>query len=551
MMPIFGTTLSFLPHPTLLLKPWPFPGGLGIELVVDEFEEKIMGNTPQSPFQWNLAKEARSTQGIDYKAQNLDFHERLKPLEKRVPYIEPIDLTETKTPRFVGLSLFMHGGLLFLILTMAVPLIEAPKVETISIEIAEPTPGPIPGAGGQEALSAGASSAAAPVAVPPPTMVAPPTPAPTARPISHDDVLVKATPTAPVTPPKPIEKPKAAKPVVAVKPAPPAKPVVRAAPVRKSSPARVAVAPVHVPVTDENSEVETPSAEKPLMAPVVRTNVNERFQKIQQEDQQSLENLKTEMDQDAERSAQSGEAMISKLDQDNESESQQMAEQQAALKRRNAEEIAAAKAQAEAAQAAERAEQNAHAQARVAADREAAEARAAAARDAANRAAAAKAAAIAAAQQGDGGEGHSLHGKDAQGDNDENIAGLTDQGQGSGAAGPTNATGSAAGGVRSLESLRQMPGNPRPAYSEQERYAKQQGTVTYWAYISKDGLPTQFQQRQTTGHANLDGKTLDALKKWKFYPGQEGWVEIPFKWDLRGGPKEVSAARMRVNEGAH
>lgn len=101
------------------------------------------------------------------------------------------------------------------------------------------------------------------------------------------------------------------------------------------------------------------------------------------------------------------------------------------------------------------------------------------------------------------------------------------------------------GGVRSLDQLRQMPGNPRPAYSESERLQQQQGQVVFLAYISKDGQPIRFQQLQSTGHANLDTKTLEALKKWRFYPGQEGWVEIPFQWNLRGGPQETPALGRR------
>ena len=37
----------------------------------------------------------------------------------------------------------------------------------------------------------------------------------------------------------------------------------------------------------------------------------------------------------------------------------------------------------------------------------------------------------------------------------------------------------------------------------------------------------------------LNGKTLKALKGWKFYPGQEGWVEIPYRWTLKGGAQPI------------
>lgn len=93
-------------------------------------------------------------------------------------------------------------------------------------------------------------------------------------------------------------------------------------------------------------------------------------------------------------------------------------------------------------------------------------------------------------------------------------------------------------GVRSLDQLRQMPGNPRPQYSREERHRGDQGEVAFLAYISSEGYPTQFKMLKSTGLRNLDSKTLVALKQWRFYPGQEGWVELPFRWDLKGGVQE-------------
>ena len=100
-------------------------------------------------------------------------------------------------------------------------------------------------------------------------------------------------------------------------------------------------------------------------------------------------------------------------------------------------------------------------------------------------------------------------------------------------------------GVRALEQLRQIPGNPKPQYSMDERLRREQGQVAFHAYISKSGIPTDFRLKHSTGFRNLDGKTLAALRKWKFYPGQEGWVEIPFKWDLKGGVEEMPTTLRR------
>lgn len=100
-------------------------------------------------------------------------------------------------------------------------------------------------------------------------------------------------------------------------------------------------------------------------------------------------------------------------------------------------------------------------------------------------------------------------------------------------------------GVRSLDQLRQVPGNPKPQYDREERRRGDQGEITFIAYISKQGQPTQFKLVKSTGFKSLDAKTLGALKKWRFFPGQEGWVELPFRWDLKGGVIEEGGTLRR------
>ncbi len=99
--------------------------------------------------------------------------------------------------------------------------------------------------------------------------------------------------------------------------------------------------------------------------------------------------------------------------------------------------------------------------------------------------------------------------------------------------------GSAQGQIRSIENLRQIQGNPKPKYSTEERFQKNQGTVVFQAYVTDEGRLKDFKLIRSTGFKNLDGKTLAALKKWKFYPGQKGWVEIPQNWSLKGNSEEM------------
>lgn len=129
-----------------------------------------------------------------------------------------------------------------------------------------------------------------------------------------------------------------------------------------------------------------------------------------------------------------------------------------------------------------------------------------------------------------------------------NLPTTSKDGAGAGNNGLTNAGNDLAGypdGTRSLDQLRQRPGNPRPQYANDERLNGHQGQVTFVAYVTKDGSLTNFKMIQGTGFRNLDKKTLAALKQWKFYSGQEGWVELPFSWNLKGGPQQMPTLLRR------
>jgi TonB family protein len=102
-----------------------------------------------------------------------------------------------------------------------------------------------------------------------------------------------------------------------------------------------------------------------------------------------------------------------------------------------------------------------------------------------------------------------------------------------------------ASGVRALRDLRQMPGNKKPEYTIADRRASKQGNVVYHAFINSDGKPERFVLIKSSGFQSLDDNTLESLRKWKFYPGQEGWVELPFRWTLTGGAVEAPSLLRR------
>ena len=100
-------------------------------------------------------------------------------------------------------------------------------------------------------------------------------------------------------------------------------------------------------------------------------------------------------------------------------------------------------------------------------------------------------------------------------------------------------------GMRNIDQLRQKPGNPIPKYSNDERLRREQGEAVVVAYVTKAGALDKLQMVKSTGYGTLDAKTVAALRQWKFYPGQEGWVEIPFRWDLKGGVQEAGGLLRR------
>lgn len=126
----------------------------------------------------------------------------------------------------------------------------------------------------------------------------------------------------------------------------------------------------------------------------------------------------------------------------------------------------------------------------------------------------------------------------------ENALKAAQNQKGSTAAGAGFAGGTAQG-MRNISQLKQMPGNPKPSYSMDERFRKEQGEIVVQAFVTEQGTLQDLKVIQSTGYQNLDQKTLEALKKWKFYKGQAGLVEIPQVWSLKGDAEEMPATLRR------
>nr|WP_295901429.1 energy transducer TonB [uncultured Bdellovibrio sp.] len=391
---------------------------------------------------------------------------------------------QSKTSRFMTVSAVVHAAAILLIAMMTVPLVEQAKTETITIEIEDVKP-PVKMARG------------APV---PPTQGG--TPVKETTPVvekledagSPNDVIAAK----PKATSKAVAKAKAATPKAKAS----AKVAAHATP--KAGVAKTAgrsIAPKAtmkaVPMTIDDidaPELDEGEVANAKVASQMNEDFNEDFENIDNSRRAALEKEKKSMDAMAAALAAEQDENLNALDEANKEEASRLAAAQDSLRKKNANAIASALASEKAAAAAT-------------------------AREAAAREAAAKRAGL-------GGNGNGLGTKEGSG------AGNT------GSQGPGTQVAGMPQGVRSLDQLRQMPGNPRPQYDREERRRGDQGKVAFVAYISKEGYPSQFRMISSTGFRNLDAKTLAALKKWRFYPGQEGWVELPFRWDLKGGIQE-------------
>ncbi|HEY8272662.1 MAG TPA: TonB family protein, partial [Pseudobdellovibrionaceae bacterium] len=245
-----------------------------------------------------------------------------------------------------------------------------------------------------------------------------------------------------------------------------------------AAPISAAASPAALPETLDDIQtppLETSEAGEVPLAQMDEKDLHENFEKVDQAHHKAVITAKKSLDEEADKAAAEGDEAISEMDKETQDEA--IAAALAAEKRRARDAAAIAAAEASEKAAADRAT-------RLAADE---------------------------------GEGTGSKGSPA----------------------PTKEVAGIPGGVRSLEQLRQMAGNKFPQYDKDERLARQEGKAIFYAYVNKDGSLSQFKLGESSGYRNLDTKTLAALKKWKFHPGQEGWVEMPFKWTLTGEAMEA------------
>lgn len=396
-----------------------------------------------------------------------------------------IDEPKSKAGRFITLSMFVHAAMVATVALMSFPKSQVGKPEVIEIEMADESPA------STMTLSDGTADAGsgAPAALPQEAMVSSEdlTPAPAPAPAPAPRAVV--APAAPAqTLPKAKSQPPPPAPRAAVEaPRAPEIPQTPVAPEATSTAAPPSVQP-------SASQLETTDDGDVAVAPATTKVIEDETEKIDQDREQALA-----------AEAEAREAKATK-------EAAALAEEKAREEAKAAEAAAIANETRRAQEAQAAAAAQAEAQATVQAEKQA--------RLQTAREARAKERADAEADQGAGTTSGTGAGDSASPEPTKQVAGIP-------------------GGVRTLGQLRQKPGNRSPQYDAKERLARQEGDVVFYAYVNTDGSLSDFKMAQSTGFTNLDDKTLAALKKWKFYPGQEGWVEMPFKWSLRGEAQQA------------
>jgi TonB family protein len=99
--------------------------------------------------------------------------------------------------------------------------------------------------------------------------------------------------------------------------------------------------------------------------------------------------------------------------------------------------------------------------------------------------------------------------------------------------------------VRDARSLEAMPGNPLATYPLPDRLANRQGTTVLLGHVRNDGRIENITLEQSSGSRMMDESAAKAFSKWKYKPGQEGYVRLPVQFKLVGDAHIIPAELSR------
>ena len=82
--------------------------------------------------------------------------------------------------------------------------------------------------------------------------------------------------------------------------------------------------------------------------------------------------------------------------------------------------------------------------------------------------------------------------------------------------------------------------NPAPVYPAESRRRGEEGRTLLRVRVLADGSPEEILLHLGSGFERLDQAAIDAVRRWKFVPAQQGgsaiaaWVIVPIQFSLRG-----------------
>ena len=106
------------------------------------------------------------------------------------------------------------------------------------------------------------------------------------------------------------------------------------------------------------------------------------------------------------------------------------------------------------------------------------------------------------------------------------------------------------GKARSHSQLRQVEGNPVPTYPKKALKKKWEGRAEVVYYVNPAGFVEKIQLKHSSGHSVLDNAALRALARYRYYPGQEGWVRHPVEFVLDFDKEVKETAPLGIRESA-
>lgn len=87
---------------------------------------------------------------------------------------------------------------------------------------------------------------------------------------------------------------------------------------------------------------------------------------------------------------------------------------------------------------------------------------------------------------------------------------------------PSTASSSEAAGAKVDVDARPLPDNPPPVYPATAVLQGRQGRVMLRVVVDSSGVAVEVTLLRTSGHADLDHAAVEAVRRWRFVPAQQG-----------------------------